>query len=139
MGILKTLALLSGIPVRPTTTRERARMYQRRSINQQKIANELMEEQNQILEAQIQQQLDTQNRLLAQQKSLEKTHASSKAQSETLDAKELIKETAHSDENPDDLKSALNRLEKLAELKESGALTEDEFQTLKSQTLESYT
>ena len=139
MGILKTLALLSGIPVRPTTTRERARMYQRRSIDQQKIANELMEEQNAILEAQIQQQLDTQKRLLAQQKSLEKNHVNSQAQPEALDAKDSIKETAYSEENPDDLKSALNRLEKLAELKESGALTEDEFQTLKSQTLENYT
>jgi len=139
MGILKTLALFSGIPVRPTTTRERARMYQRRSIDQQKIANELIEEQNQILEAQVQQQLDTQKRLLAQQKSLEKTQASARTQPSTPDAKHSSKKTAETETSPSDLKSALKRLEKLAELKESGALTEDEFQTLKSQTLESYT
>jgi len=69
----------------------------------------------------------------------EESEVSAQTKPKTPDAKYQTKETVGSEKSSDNLKSALDRLEKLAELKESGALTEDEFQTLKSQILENYT
>ncbi len=53
-------------------------------------------------------------------------------------AEELEMNASARPKTPDEAKSALTRLEELAELKETGALTDDEFQTLKSQILEQF-
>ena len=53
-------------------------------------------------------------------------------------AEELGMNASARPKTPDEAKSALTRLEELAELKETGALTDNEFQTLKSQILEQF-
>ena len=136
MGILKGLAFLgSGGLIRPTTTRERARMYQRRQIREQKVQNDLMEEQNALMEKQIQAQLDTQNRLIEQQNKLEaQAHQLKEPPPPKINQPQPV-EDSHMVAEQTSRSSAIDRLERLGELRKSEILTEEEFQELKKEIL----
>ena len=113
MGILKTLALMSGVPVRPTTTRERARKYQRQ-------ANALAAQEVALLEQQVAAQ--------------EAATARIAALSEPAVGSPPV---AGSQQSPSAATLRLEKLEKLGQLRASGVLTEDEFQAQKKLVLES--
>ena len=125
---------MGGIPVRPTTTRERSRMYQRRQIREQKLQNDLMEEQNALMEAQIQAQLDTQKRLIEQQNKLEAQARALKEPEPTFNPPQTV-ESAPVAAEQTSRSSAIDRLERLGELRKSDILTEEEFQELKKEIL----
>ena len=116
MGILKTLALMSGVPVRPTTTRERSRRYQR-------TVNQLADQQNQLLEAQLESQLDIQQRFERQQAELLGMKGPQQPANQPQE---------HASPGP---LSAVERLEKLAKLRDAGVLTDQEFSEQKSSIL----
>ena len=125
---------MGGIPVRPTTTRERSRMYQRRQIREQKLQNDLMEEQNALMESQIQAQLDTQKRLIEQQNKLEAQARALKEPEPTFNPPQTV-ESAPVAAEQTSRSSAIDRLERLGELRKSDILTEEEFQELKKEIL----
>ena len=125
---------MGGIPVRPTTTRERSRQYQRRQIREQKLQNDLMEEQNALMESQIQAQLDTQKRLIEQQNKLEAQTRALKEPEPTFNPPQTVKSAPVAAEQTS-RSSAIDRLERLGELRKSDILTEEEFQELKKEIL----
>ena len=53
MGLIKGMLFVTGVPVRPTTTRERSRGYQRKANRLQEEANYHHNEANSLLEEQI--------------------------------------------------------------------------------------
>ena len=135
MGIIKGMMFLgSGGLIRPTTTRERSRMYQKRQIRAQRANNDLVAEQNELMESQIQAQLDANQRLMEQQEKLS-------AQARRLEEPATKVNVQQSDQSaPVDAgqtsrSSAIDRLEKLGELRKSDILTEEEFQELKKEIL----
>ena len=135
MGLIKgSLFLLSGGLIRPTTTRERSRQYQRRQIREQKLQNDLMEEQNALMEAQIQAQLDTQKRLIEQQNKLE-SQAQGLKESPTKINPPQPEGSSSMAAGLTSRSSAIDRLEQLGELRKSEILTEEEFQELKKEIL----
>jgi len=117
----------SGGLIRPTTTRERSRMYQKRQIRAQRANNDLVAEQNALMESQIEAQLETQKRLIEQQNKLE-------AQAHQLKEPQPV-EKSSVDAGQTSRSSAIDRLEKLGELRKSDILTEEEFQELKKEIL----
>jgi hypothetical protein len=105
MGLLKGLLLFGGLPVRPTTTRERSRGYQRKANNLQAEANEILEEQVRALEAMS-------KRLMATQGVADPRKDAAGVRSE----------------------STIDKIEKIArlhDLHKSGALSEVEFEAQK--------
>ncbi len=128
MGLIKGMMFLgSGGLIRPTTTRERSRMYQKRQIRAQRANNDLVAEQNALMESQIEAQLETQKRLIEQQNKLE-------AQAHQLKEPQSV-EKSSGDAGQTSRSSAIDRLEKLGELRKSDILTEEEFQELKKEIL----
>ena len=108
MGILKSLFLLSGVPVRPTTTRERSRQYQRR-------ANALAKEQNSLME----QQLAMQEQELAERL----------AQNERV--QQRLNRVSNNNQTTSKTSGGLEKLERLADLHSKGVLTDEEFESQK--------
>ena len=87
-----------------------------------------MEEQNALMESQIEAQLETQKRLIEQQNKLE-------AQAHQLKEPQPVEKSSVAAEHTS-RSSAIDRLEKLGELRKSDILTEEEFQELKKEILE---
>jgi hypothetical protein len=114
MGILKFTALMMGVPVRPTTTRERARKYQRE-------ANRLASQQNALLEQQLEQQIASQEDAARRLQRL-----SELARSESDLSSKSVPEGPGTQSF-----SGLEKLAKLAELRDSGVLTDEEFERQK--------
>ena len=115
MGILKSLFLLSGVPVRPTTTRERSRQYQRR-------ANALAEEQNSLMEQQLaMQEQELAERLAQNERVQQRLNRVSNNKQTTSKNKKTTSKTS----------GGLEKLERLADLHSKGVLTDEEFESQK--------
>ena len=129
MGLLKGMAFMMGVPVRPTTTRERARMYQKRTyraINRQTNAlqGEMQETNGQLEESNIH---------LAQPLSFPKIPKNQITTSQSSVPIEEKNETAEKSRTHE----TLEKIQQLSDLKDSGVLTADEFQTQKKQIIKS--
>jgi len=104
MGVIKSLLLLSGVPVRPSTTRERSRGYQR-------DANRLARQQNELLAEQLRLQQEIGSGLQPDQATNLGPDSGNQPPAEPLDE--------------------YDKLERLARLHASGVLTDSEFKTQK--------
>ena len=116
MGLIKGLLFFGGMPVRPSTTRERSRGYQRQANNLQAEANEFLEEQVRALET-------MNKRLMAAQ------GGANTGQNTRSNSPEAI--------SPETMVEKLQKIGRLHELHKSGALTEAEFDSQKQSILKS--
>ena len=111
MGLIKGLLFSGGVPVRPSTTRERSRGYQRQANNLQAEANEFLEEQVRALE--------TMNKRLMATQGGANTGQNTRCNP------------------PETMEEKLQKIARLHEHHNSGALTEAEFDSQKQSILKS--
>lgn len=104
MGLFKGMLFLSGVPVRPSTTRERSRGYQRE-------ANKLSAEANDLLEEQVRSLEQLNRKLIAAQNQQINSPIRQKSEPTTVEKLEMIS--------------------RLHDLHTSGVLTSDEYESQK--------
>jgi hypothetical protein len=113
VGLIKGMLFVAGVPVRPTTTRERSRGYQRKANRLQEEANYHHNEANSLLEEQIR-SLQAMNQKLQVSKGSPRTgvaHSSTSAAS--------------------GMPEKLDLLIRIHQLKEDGVLSDEEYQSQK--------
>lgn len=113
MGLIKGMLFMSGMPVRPSTTRERSRHYQKKANRLQAEANDLLAEQVESLRAMRERPVSI-----------------------ARDPSPMNSQQSASSTQGNDQLERLNQLERLHNLHLSGALSDEEFNVLKNQLLD---
>ncbi len=149
MGLIKSLALLSGIPVRPTTSRERARKYQRQANALLAQQNRLLAEQTEMAERQIREAQEAAKRVNDLQEESANARRVRRLSTGEIVSKDVAADAASSNRTgrggtralgpketgSDAAEALLQQLSELARLRDEGVLSEDEFALAKAKIL----